>query len=284
MWFKKDYSEYKPEKLPTNRKEQFFDTLKHNIPTLLLIGFIFLLFCLPILVSVFVRDFYFAAYLSAYQKEEITAEQLTSLTRSLLKTMNIVISCCYIFLSVPVAGISKIMRRFIWSEQVFFLSDFFTGIMENILKTLVFSVILAASIYGLYSLKTISNLPWFLEYMPYGVFAIIILPFFLHFMVLMNIYSQPIGKTIMNSFMMYFKTPFLTILFAVLPLISIYLIGLIGYIGIWFLVHALMIVVFLPIYLLLWFTYEISFLDKRVNEVLFPEIYKKGLYVDKSDS
>ena len=278
MFFKKNYSEYKPEKLPENRKEQYFDILKHNVLPFLLIGFIFLLFCLPVLISLFVRDYYFAVYSSHYASGEITAEQYESLTRSLLQTMNIVVSCCFLFLAFPFAGCSKMLRCYVWSEQVFFFHDFFHGIKENFLKVFAFFLVIAASIYGLYTLQTLSGLPWVARYLPYGAFAILVLPPFLHFAVLINIYSQSAGKSLKNSFVLYFKTPFLTILFAALPLLSIYLVSLIDYVAIRLLVHSILIVAILPPYLLLWFTYAVSVLDKCVNKTLFPEVYKKGLY------
>jgi hypothetical protein len=282
MLFKTNYSAYKPEKLPSNRKEQFWDILKHNILLLLLLGFIFLLFSLPLLISAFVRDYYFSLYSSAYANEEITAEQLTSLTKSLLMTMNIVISCSYVLLAIPLAGTTKIARRLIWSEQAFF-GDFWTGIKENGLKMLALTLVISASIYGLYSLQMASNINWFLKYGPYGIFAIVLLPFSLHFIALINIYNQPIGQTIRNSFIIYFKTPFVTILFAVAPLLAFYLVNLIDFVAIRMLIHALSLVVLLPIYLLLWFVYDISILDKSINKTLFPEAYKKGLYIKKSE-
>lgn len=194
------------------------------------------------------------------------------------------ISCCFLLLAVPLAGASKIIRRLVWSEQAFFFSDFLAGLKESFVKILILTVIISAAIYGLYSLQMVANLNWFLKYVPYGVFVVILLPFFLHFIVLINVYNQPIGQAVRNSFIMYFKTPFLTILFAALPLVSVYLISLINLIAVRILIHALIIVALLPVYLLLWFLYDIHALDKNVNKTLFPEAYRRGLYIAKDEN
>lgn len=69
-----------------------------------------------------------------------------------------------------------------------------------------------------------------------------------------------------------------------LPLLAFYLVNLIDFVAIRMLIHALALVVLLPVYLLLWFVYDISVLDKNINKTLFPEAYKKGLYAKKSET
>lgn len=159
----------------------------------------------------------------------------------------------------------------------FFLNDFFNGIKENFFKTFIYFLVISLSIYGLYSLKLFSNLSWFIKYVPFGVFLCMIFAAFLHYVVIINIYTQPLGKTIKNSFVMYFKSPFLTLLFTCLPFLILYLIGKINLLTIKILVLSIIIVILLPSYLLLWNIYEISILDKYVNKKYFPEAYRKGL-------
>lgn len=283
MLFNKNYNDYKPEKLPSTRREQYFDILKHNILLFLLLGLTFLLFLLPTLCSIFIRDYYYASYANLYSEGQITNEQFASLTNSLLNTMNIVIPISFIFISFPLAGILKILRRLSWSEPLFPLLDFFTGIKENILKILLFTLIICSSIYGLYSIKLLNNSSWFIKYVPFGLFACILIPLFLHFIILINIYNQSIGKTIKNSFVLFFKSPFITLLFSAILLLSIYLVGQINFIVIKILIYILLIVILLPAYLLLWYLYSISVLDKYINVKLFPEAYKKGLYIKEKN-
>ena len=82
---------------------------------------------------------------------------------------------------------------------------------------------------------------------------------------------------------MYFKTPIITILLVMIPTLIVYLINLINILPIRILTFSLLIVALFPIYFLIFYIYEISALDKYVNKHLFPEAYKKGLYIEKEN-
>ena len=72
-------------------------------------------------------------------------------------------------------------------------------------------------------------------------------------------------------------------MFSAILLLSIYLVGQINFIVIKILIYILLIVILLPAYLLLWYLYSISVLDKYINVKLFPEAYKKGLYIKEKN-
>ena len=283
MLFGKKYNEYKPEKLPTSRREQFFDLLTHNYLLLLFLGFVFLFTFLPMFICIFIRDFYFASYMAMYQREEITQEQLVSLTTSLLHTMNIIISSSFIFTSISFAGVSKIYRHLIWTEPIFLFRDFLKGIKENIVKILLFDLVIIASIYGLYSLNMIPIDIWIVKYLPFAIFACIVIAVYLHFILQINIYNQKGLMLVKNCFAVYFRSPLITLLFVALLFLVILLANIINVILIKFIVFCALTLFLLPIYLLIWFLLDINILDKCVNKELFKEVYRKGLHEETTN-
>ena len=95
------------------------------------------------------------------------------------------------------------------------------------------------------------------------------------------IYSDKVGKNLMNSLKLYFRSVFITFLFCLLCY-SLVLIRYIPSILKYFLV-AIVIVLVLPIFLLMFYEYEIHIFDKYINSYQYPHFVKKGLYIEKEN-
>lgn len=115
--------EFEAAMLPSNRREVFFDVLKLHFSKLALCGMISLLFTLPFLFLTMTRDSVEAALYGSGAQGTETLVRLTTY-ENLFALLEIP---CFTLLSVGLAGLARIVRRFAWEEPVRVWADFARG-------------------------------------------------------------------------------------------------------------------------------------------------------------
>ena len=269
---KASQKKFEPSDLPSTRKKQFGNILKLNYRSLVFAGVMLLLFFLPTMVCIVYRDTSQINIIQKYEGDEL-ANQLRF---SNLLFSWLLIPSMMIF-SLALAGSLKIIRRLLWGEPVFLKDDFLIGIKENYKGYLVIS--LFGGILNAINTVVVSYLPGnnFLSYLPLIALLALFYPVIFVFAFYNVIYTGKIGRNLINSTKLYFRSVFITFLFCLLCY-SLILIKYIPSILKYFLAGAIIVLV-VPIFLLMFFEYEIYVFDKHINSHQYPEFYKKGLYV-----
>lgn len=269
---KQSATNFEESSLPSTRKKQFGDILKLRYRSLVFIGVMLLVFFLPIMFCILYRDASQINIIQKYDGEELSNQLIFS---NLLFSW-LLIPSIMIF-SFGIAGSLKIIRRLIWGEPVFLKEDFLSGIKENWKGFLVVSLIGGAL--NAVNTVVVSFMPGnnFLTYLPLIALLVLFYPVIFVFAFYNVIYSDKIGKNIANSLKLYFRSVFITFLFCLLC----YSLILIKYIPsiLKYVLAAILIVFVVPIFLLMFYEYEIFIFDKYINSYQYPQFNKKGLYI-----
>lgn len=274
--------DYTKAMLPQTRRAVFFDVMHLQWKSLLLLGVILLLFFLPLLLSILVKDIYitnvYQMLENADETQRLTSSQILlclNILRSLVNTLFLVI------LGVALSGVLRVIRQYAWGENVHLPMDFPKGIKDNfsqtaaicglagLIYTLCLAVFYTAGSYATPFLSMLSMLPIPLS-------ALIVLPVFAIALVMVPVYNNRLGGTLKNSFLVYIR--------ALLKC----LLGLAGCMLIWvpamlpnFYCHILgsvFAVLLTPMALLAWTLICYDLFDIHINPQVAPELIGKGTY------
>ncbi len=272
--------DYTVDMLPKNRKEVFFDVLKLHWKQFVLYGFVFLLFCAPIiLISVFESIVNTELYLqlnsaTEEQKLQIISQMTTNSNLSVLLQIPSIwlLSICF-------AGMSKVIRQYAWAENVFFNAHFYGGIKENGKQFFVLSafasVLYAISAYCFNLSKlTTNNFLAVCLILPLGLFLLVGAPIIAYATASIPIYKIKFPKLLTVSFALSAKAPFKTILALIccLGLLALQLINNLIVLIVVKVVYSLLA----PIILLAWFLFALNQQDKLINSKNYPHLVGKG--------
>lgn len=258
--------------LPSTRKEQFFDLLKHRFFFLLGLGVILLLFFIPLFASIVYKDL---AILGINQSNMEANEKSSSLFFISLLFSFLVMMGLLIF-SIGLAGVMKLLKQLIYDEPIFFKDDFLSGIKENFKSFLLISFLT-----GLLNLisNTIAilfdNVLIVKILFPALNFALFY-PVLFVCIFLSSTYSNNLMTTIKSSIVIYIKH-FPTVF---LCFVLTYGVTFFQYIDIMLLKYLLILFVLLiyfPILFLASYLNQIRIYDSLINKDQFPSYYLKGL-------
>ena len=184
--------------LPKNRKEVFFDLLKHRKMTLFALSCFTFMFFIPLAVDLL--------YFNFLESAAISAEKYEYLFSLVFYSMAIMVPCMMIgFLGF--AGAFYTAKKIVWQEGTMFASDFFQGIKENwgraVLNGLLFGVILFGFVIGGSYLLIFQQASPILVGVGIGALTLFLLVFGM--ITVLNFtqdvyYSTPIMQTLKNSF------------------------------------------------------------------------------------
>ncbi|MCQ3035488.1 MAG: hypothetical protein MJ248_04680 [Bacilli bacterium] len=261
--------------LPRNRKEQFFDIIKNRQMEFFKVGALLLLFFIPFLVSIIIKD---VSVLSITSMESVTEEEIASMIFSTNIIYNAMMFVSIIIFSIGLSGIIKIFKELIYSEPIFFKEDFFQGIKENIKSLVVISVIV-----GL--LTAISNIAYIifdniaLRVLPTAINFALIFPACLIAIFLTSIYNNKAFVTIKTSYALYIRYFPQILLSYVLVILMVFLKLIpIEYFFIKYIVLILAVVFYYPTIIFGSYIFQVSVYDKNFNKTQFIEYYHKGLF------
>ena len=260
--------------LPSNYWELYFDTIKQNWRTILLIGIFSFLFFVPTLGFMFAFDYYKMQVVAS----NISEEEADALIVTARNIFYIGVALGIIFASIGISGLSRINLLVSREEGLFFFKDFNKGVKQNIKNNIVFFIIYAVLIYG--SILVINNINSknFFIYIPFALVQSIFFPMLLVNVETNAIYSWSVKDAFRNSMLIYIKNFFYVILFAI-GFTSFLLLGMIKqYIFLKYVLYALLILLVYPFMILALRVLMNRSLDRDINKEHYPEIYKMGIY------
>ena len=246
--------------------------MRWRFPYLLAVGLLSLAFLLPDIAVLTYNDI--AAAVISQGGEDVASKIVTlRLQTSLLQ----VISCVVLFFGA--SGVFYLFRQLAWDEPTPIFSGWWKGVKQNWKHYTFFGVCVGI----LNVLNTFAEvlLHGFVKYVPRALFVLIVVPVLLYAAILDVVYSKKIGNLLSSAATLYFKTLPITLLFALL-LVAPSLLLFVPKFTIRYAILAVWVVVAVPIVLFGWTLYAMDKLDKFINKGHYPEIYNKGIYVDKA--
>lgn len=269
--------------LPTNRKNVFQDILKQRFDLILKMGLVMLIVLIPLLISLLAFDWVIVnATLSNDPNSSVDTEEVAYLM-TILKSIAIMITSP--LLALGLSMILEVLKKVIWYEPVHFLYDCVQGIKKNyksiVLVTVIIALLLASSqILTRIDVKGLTM--HMLKYIPYGLVMITGIPVYLIVIVQITVYEDKLTTHLKNAFILYMVAfvRFSGVALGLLVPMWVYplLPGLIISYG----VFILGLLIYLPIWLLVWVLQTFSIFDEYINQKQFPLLYRKGVQTTES--
>jgi len=259
--------------LPRNRFFMYFDILKNEWLSLVIYGFLFLFSTLPFIIFRYLqlRNISFlASSNNAYI--EILASYMPYLLISLP---------AFLLIGLVLAGLLRVYKRMGWGKGYFRSADFFAGIKENILS----SLILTAIFWLTYSLLTyvgvyfLSSSTW-IYYFMLAIKGMIIFPLYLFLLYVFAVYRDSVSKKLYVGCAVFLKR-FPSLIVASILLEAPFFLLLLSSSYIQLFVPSGYALIYFPLgYLALIMVYNRA-LDEEVNRESFPDLVNSGLSIHK---
>ena len=260
--------------LPRNRREVFFDLIKHRKMTLFSLSSFTFMFFIPLAVDLF--------YFNYVESLAIAADKKDHLFSLLFYSMLIMLPCMIVGF-IGLAGAFYVAKKMVWQEGISMAHDFSIGIKENWKHALINGVLFGLFLFGL--VVGGSYLAIFTPIQPIwtgiGIGAIILM-FMLFGMVISLNFTQDVYYQ--NTYMITMKNSFfflaltnwkvlLIFLFSTGAVITLACFNMIT-LGIGLLLFAILNSVVIILYTLV----SHSAFDKYINKEHYPDMVNKGLY------
>lgn len=260
--------------LPHNRKEVFFDLLRHRKMTLFALSTFTFMFFIPLAVDLLIFNF--------FESVAIANEQEEYLFSLVFYSMLIMIPCMIIgFLGF--AGAFYTAKKLVWQEGTMFASDFFQGIKENwgraIVNGLIFGIILFGFVIGGSYLLIFQQAQPILVGVGIGALTLFLL--ILGMMTVLNFtqdvyYSNPFIYTLKNSFLFIGLLNWRIILLFILSTGG--LIALCCFNMIMMAIGLFLFAILNSVVIVLYTLMSHYAFDKFINAEHYPDMVGKGLY------
>lgn len=124
-------TDYTPAMLPATRREVFFDVVKLQSGKLALCGLISLGFTLPFLFSAMAQDLFQSSLYRRAAEGTLTESAAAVYAVEYQNLFPLAEVLCYLLLSVGLAGLSRVIKRLAWEENVSLWADFAKGVRQN---------------------------------------------------------------------------------------------------------------------------------------------------------
>ena len=263
--------------LPHNRKEAFWDFIKHRKMTLFALSSFTFLFFVPL-----TADLIFFNFMENVVIANDEADLVSKLISLIFYSMVIMLPCMIVG-CLGLAGTFYVVKKLVWQEGINLAVDFFQGIKTGWLHAIINGVILGISLFGM-----VMGGSYLVLYSPVqpiwtgiGIGALVLIFLFLGMAISINFaqdayYENRFGAVLKNSFR------FLGLLNWRILLIFIFSTGvLIALSAINFVTLIIGFVLFaiLNSVVILLYTLVIhSAFDKYINADHYPDMVNKGLY------
>lgn len=287
-------------RLPTTRRQQFWDILKNQLGNLAKINLLSVLLALPFLALVFVfipvikqgvgLSFDFTGNLGigypGSVSDMVTAE--VAVLQSIVPLLLFLIPCITA-LAFPFAGMIYTIRNLVWGESVSVRQDYWKGIKtgwkQYLLTFFVLSILITSFVYAfmLFKIQVVMGTADAFGYIALGIaiLGIVVIGGVSIFMLpAMSMYTLRWHKHVKNGALLFVATLPQTLGIIILTVLPFVLSALLGSL-ISMLVSMLVMVVGVSFILLMWTVYAQYVLDKSVNKRSKNSAYKRGIYVVK---
>lgn len=289
-------------RLPTTRKQQYWDIIKSQFSNLFKINLLAIILAIPFLLIAFIifpimkdyvgMQFDFTSNIGfGYPgsiSNIITAEAVVLQTTMPLYFMLIPVIA---LLGIPVSGLMYCMRNLVWGENITVRIDFWKGIKLGWKQYLLVFTIIGVLVSGFLSSIALYNFQVLSEMVDFfGVAAFVLAILGIVFLAGMGIYMLPMAamykltftKLVKNSIILsvaMFPYTILMILITAAPfLLAVFLGETIG-----MFVTTAILFIGVSMLALMWTVYVQYALDSTVNKRTNSAAYKRGIYVVKEE-
>ncbi|MBO4573482.1 MAG: hypothetical protein J5762_06970 [Clostridia bacterium] len=269
-------------KMPHNRFQVFADVCVNRFSLILGLGLIVLLFALPLIATVIMRN------VKVSEAETFAdAEEKAVLIYSYINTAGLVAIPCAAVLGTGLSGVFGVIRKLVWQDGVLFKHDFFTSVKENGLHFALYSAF-AALIYYLVQL-TLRGTYFSIDagadaaVVASVVAAALYIPTIPFSFVQSTVYELGFFKKFVNSFLLAMRTFYLTLPVTALCLSAVLLL-FIKNTAVFIISMLFIFIVAAPLCSLVFTLYCDGVLDKFINKDHFPQIVDKGIYRNGDDN
>ena len=268
--------------LPPTRKKQGLEIISMHWKKLGLIGLLFAAFGIPLIMChVSIPAARETIYQTLIQQGK-TEEQIIGVL-----SFNTFISDCvavlaYLLLSVAFAGSVSSVRGIVYNEGILFKEDYIKGI-----KMYYKPFLITFGIYGLtrailkgIDLLTINSTDIKISILigiVTAIFYVIIVPIMYIYLSYNVFYTDSFITKVVNCFKIYVSNILGLLMFIPWLLILYYLLPLIPQFAIRIVVELFILIIFCPLFVLLFHLFMVHISDETINIHQFPEMYRKGL-------
>lgn len=263
--------DYTEKDFPATRKDVFFECYREHFSLLFRIGCMCLVFLIPVLLLVMMRDLYIITAISGLKEQTVeniaTVYYWADMVFGLFQVLAITL------FAVLFAGVAQIIRQICWNVPVFFGDDLKKGIKSNALR-FGFTAFVIASISYILNLFTAS----IIVYILFAVFAVFILPVAIWFVLQGLYYKLGVSASVKNALLLYLRTVPYTILLIVCSVVPFWLVmNTITLLIVKYLIFIALALFYMVPITLCWILYALHIFDKYINKQHYPEIYRKGM-------
>jgi len=262
--------------LPRNRKEVFFDLLKHRKMTLFALSSYTFMFFIPLAVDLI--------YFNYLESMAISAGKSEYLFSFIFYSMLIMIPCMMIGF-IGLAGAFYTAKRIVWQEGISLASDFFKGIKENWKAALINGLLFGLTLFALIVGGSFLLIQVDVHPVVRGIGIGALLLIFILFGLLTPIhFSQSVYYE--NTYLTTFKNSFSFLGLLNWKVLVIYLLstGVVVTLALFNLltmvIGLLLFAIFNSVVIILYTLVSHAAFDKYINQEHYPDMVGKGLYKD----
>jgi hypothetical protein len=271
------------EYLPKTRKAQFFDLIKNRFWIFIKIGLVLAIFIMPLIISHAVKDLTLYSVYKSFYDHLISEEELKVYIISITFGFDLLNIILLVVFAIGISGITRVFKALIWSEGVIFANDFITGIKQNGKKyCILFSICGVFILINNFMMQLLKNTQFeIMSYLPWSVTILMLLPIGLFYFSQIIYYSNSFKGYMTNAVRLYVSSFLKTLLYVIILIVPIFLIFGIDYIFVKYIAILLWTILILPIIICVWILYTNNLFDLYINVKFYPQIVKKGLFIDK---
>ncbi len=262
--------------LPQNRKEVFFDCLKMRYGVIVSLGLMCILFALPFVICLLLRDISLSSLLADISNQEYSEEQGYQLFYSLKMTYSLIMVPGFVIFGIGLAGVMYLIRQLVWYEGIFFFSDFFEGIKKNWKAYTISFLIL-----GIYNVELTMLSYQKVSEMWYGIYLgagfLFLIPIVIFVLLMSLIYKFSFTGSIRNGFLLYMKKIPKTLLAELCIAVSFVALG-VPHVVLKCVALLVLMLFLLPPTLIGVTLYGFSLFDQYINKEQYPELVNKGIF------
>ena len=276
---KQSATEFEMNQLPHNRKQVFWDVIKLHWRMLLVLSLVLLVGLLPLLTCLFIRDQYALVLAARVNDGTMSPEdRLATLKIVYLICAGACWVCLYIF-ALAVCIVVRFVRQLIWYEPIFVKEDIAMGI-KNGYKGAAICSTFAGIIIVVHRLMLFVTDNVFVQIIPVAIFIpFIAFPLLLAF-IQSTIYIGSFSQMLKNAIAMYIKEAPIVLLFGLLLFTPLLFTMLEQFLIVKYIVVVVYIYLFELAFIMMFSLGSNYIFDKYINKEQFPQMYKKGLYVE----
>ena len=264
--------DFSSKELPENRFKQFFDIFKHRFLDILKISLLEAMFLMPLLASLIL--FY------AFVKSAQGADSL--FTVFLFQSISLLITVPIGYIGL--VGVFTCLKKIVQADSEYTASSFFIGLKNDWYHGLIIGIFEGLStgilVMGIFFFLVYPNNQLPAEVNGLGIVVsivqfIVITMCSYHSLMQFVCYTNKVGATIKNSFLLVLSRFPLNLIFIIIhPGIFV---ALVSVMEITMFVGVVIMLIFSGVFHLIWALNTISAFDKFINRHYHPEVYRKGL-------